>query len=184
MTLPRFLVAIGILHIGEETAVALAEYLVQNVKRGEGNGEVRIPEIFEYFQHSTLDDLQEIRDVGPKVAESVFAWFRDPKNKKLLEKLDGVGVRITNYQLPITNLRFKGMAFVLTGVLDTMSREAAKEKVRSLGGEVSESVSRKVTYLVAGADPGSKLAKAEKLGVKILSEQDFVRMLHGRLTRH
>ena len=131
------------------------------------------------MQGMSVEDLQEIKDIGPKVAESIHSWFREPRNVKLLEKLDAVGVRIEGYKSSVISHKLAGMSFVLTGILHSMSREQAKEKIRALGGEVSESVSKKTTYVVAGDEPGSKIEKARGLGVKILEEGEFLKLLTG-----
>ena len=125
----------------------------------------------------SLDKLQEISDVGPKVAQSIFGWFREEKNRRLIEKLDKVGVVFESLPKTKGSGKLGGKTFVLTGTLMNMSREEAKERIRSRGGDVSESVSGKTDYVVAGAEPGSKLEKAEKLGIKTLSEKDFLDIL-------
>ena len=130
-------------------------------------------DVLHVFQKIPLDDLQSIPDIGPKVSESIAQWFKDKRNVALVEKLDAVGIRIQPYSPPTTNYKLAGKTFVLTGTLSTMSRDEAKEKIRALGGEISESVSKKTSYVIAGADPGSKKEKAQQLGVTILDEQSF-----------
>jgi DNA ligase (NAD+) len=179
ITLPRFLFALGIIHVGEETAYLLAQQAARHGVRGEGHREMRIPEIMRYFAGLSLDDLQGVRDIGPKVADSIHSWFREPRNIKLLEKLDRAGIRIVSDGMQPTSDKLAGATIVLTGTLSSMTREDVKEKIRSLGGEVSESVSKKTTYVVAGDEPGSKAEKAERLGVKILNEEEFLRLLRN-----
>ncbi len=174
ITLPRFLFALGILHVGEETANLLAK-AISNFQFPISKSS----DILKFFQHSTLDSLQEIPDVGPKVAESIHSWFRESRNVKLLEKLNDVGVRIQSDKRQATSDKLKGLTFVLTGTLPSMTREEAKEKIRAQGGEISESVSKKTTYVVAGDEPGSKVDKAKQLGVKTLAEDEFLRLLTG-----
>ena len=172
ITLPRFLYSLGILHVGEETAHLLAQE-ISNFKF-----QISKPrDVSKVFQKLSFDDLQEIRDVGPAVAQSIYGWFRDQRNEKLLEELDEIGIRIENQEMKTENQKLKGKTFVLTGALASMSREEAKEKIRGLGGDVSKAVSRKTAYVVAGVDPGSKFSKARELGVKVLTEREFLNIL-------
>ena len=181
IALPRFIFSLGILHVGEETANLLSQMAAKRKSPGldssRRGGQIAKPrDVLEVFEKLSLEDLQQVRDIGPKVAQSIYDWFRDSRNEKFIEKLDKVGVRITNYQLPITGGKLKGLTFVLTGTLESMSREEAKEKIRSLGGEVSESVSKKTSYVVFGSEPGSKYGNAQKLGVKTLNEKEFLEL--------
>lgn len=171
ISLPRFIYSLGIVHVGEETARALARKL--EVK----SSKLKVKEISDYFQNLTVDTLQEISDIGPVVAKSIFEWFRDKRHVHLLEKLDKAGVEIAVEKMNGENSKLKGLSFVLTGGLESISRDQAKEKIRELGGEVNESVSKKTSYVVAGSDAGSKLDKANKLGVKVLSEKEFLALL-------
>ncbi len=172
ISVPRFIYSLGIVHVGEETARLLAQHIANSKMR------IALPEdLLRQFQRMSTDDLQQIRDVGPKVAESIYNWFREPRNIALLKKLEKAGVRIQSFTSHRKHQRLAGKTFVLTGTLAGMSRDEAKEKIRSLGGEVSESVSKKTSYVVAGAEPGSKLEKAKKLGVPTLDEKEFLRLL-------
>jgi len=170
--LPRFIYALGILHVGEETALVLAKKL-----SGIKSQASKPTQVADVLKNISLEELQEISDVGPKVAQSIFDWFHDGKNINFLEKLEAVGVEIESVKLQASSFKLKGKIFVLTGSLETMSREQAKEKIRSLGGDISESVSKNTGYLVAGAEPGSKLEKAKRLNVKIISEKELLEML-------
>ena len=125
----------------------------------------------------SLDDLQKIPDVGPKVAESIFSWFHDKHNLEFLNKLDKVGIVVEYVPQEPKNYKLKAKSFVFTGELKTLTRDEAKEKVRALGGEVSESVSKKTSYVVAGENPGSKFEKARKLGVNVIDEKEFLRLI-------
>lgn len=173
ISLPRFIQALGILHVGEETANLLAQEIF--------NSQFTISkpkDTLKAFHKFSLEDLQKIRDIGPKVAQSIYDWFHEPRNVKFMEKLEKAGVKITqlpNY--PINKFKLSGFTFVLTGSLASMSRDEAKAKIRALGGDVSESVSKKTSYVVAGSEPGSKYEKAKKLGIKIIDEKEFSRML-------
>ncbi|MEW6616864.1 MAG: NAD-dependent DNA ligase LigA [Patescibacteria group bacterium] len=170
ITIPRFLYSLGILHVGEETARLLAE------KTCEGRGVQSPKDIFSVISKLSKDSLQQIPDIGPKVAESIFSWFSQEKNKKLIEKFDTIGIRFIKEKKNKEKKLF-GKTFVFTGTLSSLEREEAKERVRSLGGEASETVSSKTSFVVAGEHPGSKIEKAKKLGVKILNEKEFLALL-------
>ena len=164
--LSKFIYSLGILHVGEETGIVLAKlWQAKDVR-----------DLTEKGMTTTLEQLQEADDIGPKVSESIYGWFRDKHNVELLSKLADAGI-VFGKETFVTGGKLSGMTFVLTGTLETMSRDEAKAKIRALGGDTSESVSKKTTYVVAGAEAGSKKDKAEKLGVKILSEQEFMGML-------
>lgn len=173
--IPRFIAALGILHVGEETALLLADAFQKSLPHGQR--EAHISTLLEFFERLSVEALQALPDVGPKVAESIHTWFRDARHVKLLEKLDHVGVRLAVKEIVSASGPLKGKTFVLTGELSSMSRDEAKERIRSFGGSVSESVSKKTSYVVAGDSPGSKLEKAKKLGVPTLSEQEFLRRI-------
>ncbi len=159
----KFLWALGILHVGEETARDLAETF------------------------GTLDNLikankeriNDIENIGSAVSESVYNFFRDQNNLKFIDKLkyNGVIIEKAKENTEKKNGKFWGLSFVLTGTLSSMSREIAKEKILKLSGKVSGSVSKNTSYVVAGEEAGSKLKNAEKLGVKILDEEEFLKML-------
>lgn len=156
----RFLYALGIQHVGEETAHELA------VQFGS----------LERLGRSSLEDLRKVSDIGEVVAKSIYQWFRTERNRKLIQKIRHVGVTIISG--PTTRGgKLGGKTYVLTGTLESMTRDEAKEKIRSLGGSISENVSRETDYVVAGREPGSKYNRAEKLKVPILNEQEFKRMI-------
>lgn len=172
LPLARFLYALGILHVGEETAVMLAKH----IEFPHAGGKAEIKNIGKVFEKMSLDDLQKLPDIGPKVAQSIYDWFREERNRKLLARLEKAGVEVEAPTRSETSGKLAGKTFVLTGSLASMSREAAKEKIRELGGEASESVSKKTDYVVAGSEPGSKYEKAKKLGVKTIGEKEFLAM--------
>ena len=124
----------------------------------------------------SLQELEKIKDIGPIAAKSIYRWFREKRNLKLLQKLKKAGVEIIQEKKP-RHQPLKGNIFVFTGKLKSMSREQAKRKIQELGGEVSESVSKKTDFLVLGADPGSKYQKAKTLGVKIIKEKEFLKII-------
>lgn len=182
LPLARFLYALGILHVGEETALLLAknfDFPRGGTSGGHGaaHGHIAIKDILKMFEKLSLDDLQKVPDIGPKVAQSIYDWFRESRNVKFLEHLEEAGVLVTAEPRSATSGKLAGKTFVLTGSLASMSREAAKEKIREQGGDASESVSKNTDYVVAGSEPGSKYEKAKKLGVKILNEKEFLELL-------
>lgn len=168
--LPRFLYSLGILHVGEETARLLSE------KASEKKDITSPKNVFLFFSGLSKESLQQIPDIGPKVAESIFSWFSREKNRKLVEKFDTVGVRIVQEKRSKEE-KLRGKIFVFTGTLVSLERESAKERVRSLGGEASETVSQKTSFVVAGENPGSKIEKAKKLNVQVLTEKEFLALL-------
>jgi DNA ligase (NAD+) len=176
ISLARFLYSLGIIHVGEETANMLAR---ESGERRVESGEVKIRGIVEFFQNLSLDELQKFSDIGPKVSKSIYNWFHESRNIKFLERLEEAGVRV-EFSSPLSALRspLSGKTFVFTGSLESLEREEAKEKVRAQGGEISESVSKKTDYVVVGAEPGSKYEKAQKLGVSILNEKEFLTILN------
>ncbi|MEI6281066.1 MAG: NAD-dependent DNA ligase LigA [bacterium] len=159
----KFLRALGILHVGEETARDLATHFHALEKLMASSQE-------------DLADIDNIENIGPAVLESVSKFFNDKNNLNFIKKLEKNGVIVLKSE-KIKVGKFTGLDFVLTGTLSTMSREIAKEKILSLGGKVVGSVSQNTSYVVAGEDAGSKLTNAERLGVKVLSEKDFLNML-------
>lgn len=163
ISLAKFIYALGIRNVGQETAQDLAE------KFGNINN----------LKNANLQDYEMIMNIGPVVAKSIFEWFLKKDNLRFLEKLEK-SVVITNkspQNNSLKNQKLKGLTFVLTGSLQTTSRDLAKEKIRDLGGKTTESVSKNVNFLVAGTEPGSKLQKAEQLGIKIIDEKKFLEML-------
>ena len=124
----------------------------------------------------SLVALREIPDIGAVVATSIHEWFFDHHNLDLLHRLETLGVTLETVRTP-AGTKFRGKIFVLTGSMESMSRNEAKEKIRALGGELSESVSKKTSYVVAGETPGSKLQKAQQLGVPILTEKEFLALV-------
>lgn len=157
--LSRFIVALGIRHVGEETARDLSAHF----------------HTIEILSHASLSDLEAIPNVGAQMARSIVEYFTNPTNKKLIANMGGRGVHIIKDQQRAGTL-LAGKSFVFTGELASMSRDGAKQLVRDLGGSATESVSKATSYLVAGESPGSKLAKAESLGVPVLSEEEFLKI--------
>ncbi len=124
-----------------------------------------------------LDELSEIEGIGPVTAQSIRDFFDNSRNLELIERLRKAGVKLATETIEVTDQSFAGLSFVFTGGLEKMSREQAGQEILKRGGKVSSSVSKKTDYVVAGADPGSKFDKAKELGVKIISEQEFRKLL-------
>jgi DNA ligase (NAD+) len=160
----RLLYGLGIRHVGEKAASTLTRYFRS------------IPAILD----ATVESLQTVPEIGPIVAASVRAFADEPRNRALVAKLAAEGVNMSSRQ-PAPGQTgpgpLAGKTFVLTGTLGTMTREAATEAIERLGGKVSGSVSRKTSYVVAGEEAGTKLQKAQQLGVSILTEDDFRRLI-------
>ncbi len=176
--LARFIYGLGILHIGEESALLLAKQFENwNLKIRNSGTVYKIKEVAEYFKNINMEELQNISDVGPIVAKSIFDWFHDKRNLGLLHKLEKNGVGLRQNSEGRLSQKLLGKAFVLTGALVGLTRAEAKVKIRKLGGEISATVSKNTDYVVAGTEPGSKFDKAKELGVRILSEEDFLTML-------
>jgi DNA ligase (NAD+) len=160
ITFPRFIFALGIRNVGEETAQDLSEHMGS----------------LEKLKRASLEELQKITDIGPIVAKSIYRWFREKRNLVFLKKLKSAEIKII-FEKKIKKQPLKGKSFVLTGALEIMTREEAKGKIRLLGGEISKSVSKKTDYLVLGKEPGSKYEEAKKLGIKIIEESKFLKMI-------
>jgi DNA ligase (NAD+) len=127
-----------------------------------------------------VEELDDIHEIGLTMAESIHDWFADAGNRELCERLTRAGVRTTvdeKSAAPTTEERFAGKVFVLTGTLPGMTRDEARESIEANGGRVTGSVSKKTDYVLAGADPGSKLDKANQLGVAVIDEAEFKKML-------
>ena len=126
-----------------------------------------------------VDELQELRRLGPKVAESVFRFFTEPRNQELVERLRAAGLCFVHEVRAAGRGRSVGLTFVLTGTLPTLTREEAKQLIETAGGKVAGSVSRKTSYVVAGDDAGSKLEKAITLGVPVVEEAYLLELIMG-----
>jgi DNA ligase (NAD+) len=161
--LSKFLWALGILHVGEETARDLAAHF--------GTLEKLVS-----AAHANLSEIDSIENIGPAVSKSLQSFFNNKNNLSFITKLQKSGVLVEK-AAKIKSGKFTGLNFVLTGTLATMSRDIAKERILANGGKVVGSVSKNTSYVVAGEDPGSKKTAAEKLGVKILDENAFLKML-------
>ncbi len=157
----RLITGLSIRYVGKVTAKTISEYI----------------QCVEDLKDWTVEDLERIPDIGYVVAHSIYDFFHNKENLKMIYELKELGVRTCKEEKNIKQNIFKGKIFVFTGTLHCCPREVAQEIVESLGGKASSSVSRKTTYLVVGENPGSKLKKAQSYGVKILSEEDFLKMI-------
>jgi len=212
LDLANFIYALGIRHVGEETADLLAmdfgiNYNQQysdsskqpasskhsasskhftSSKHPSPSTPIKISTLIDYFQSKTEEDLLKLPDIGPIVAKSINQFWHDKKNLQFLNKLEKNGVRlflseISQNQISgagVKKLPLAGKKFVLTGSLSSLTREEAKDKIKALGGQVKESVSKEINYLVVGEEPGSKLAKAQKLKITILNEAQFLNLIN------
>lgn len=156
----RFLYALGILHVGEQTAQDIANHF----------------HTLDAVMHASAEELNDIENVGSAVSESISEFFRHAENRSFIEKLLKNGVRVKDAEIK-KNGRFSGKTFVLTGTLPTLSREEAKRRILAEGGKVSGSVSSKTSYVLAGENPGSKFKDAERLKVPVVDEAAFLKML-------
>jgi DNA ligase (NAD+) len=161
-SLARVIFALGIRHVGSETAEILAKHFNSIDKLAQASEE----------------DLMKIPTIGPKIAQSIAAFFRQESNLKVIEKLKRAGVKMkAEAAKPQKELPLAGKEFVVTGKLESFTRSEAEAKIKELGGAVGSSVTKRTTYLVVGADPGSKLDRARQLGTTILDEKQFLEML-------
>lgn len=158
--LERLLVGLGIPNIGEKTAKVLAKKF----------------KIMDTLSNATVEELLEIEGIGEDIAQSIVNYFKDPKTKEIIQKLKKAGVNMETSETQAQNI-LDGLTFCITGTLKAFSREEAKKFVESLGGHFTDNLTKKTDYLVVGENPGSKLEKANKYGVKILTEEEFLKML-------
>lgn len=159
ISLAKFIVSLSIPQVGEETAIDIAKYF----------------RTIEGIRRAKIEDLQIIDGVGDIVGKSVYEWFTDNDNNNLVNRLLK-HIKIVE-ENKTSEDRLSGKSFVITGTLSSMSRDEIKDKIRMLGGEISESISSKTSYLIVGENPGSKLEKAKKLGIKILDESSFLELI-------
>lgn len=167
ITLARFIVSLSIPQVGEETAIDLANHFQK----------------LEKIREAKIEELQRINGVGDVVGKSVYDWFSNIDNCKLVDrllkqiKIVSIRHQVSSVLGHLVSDKFSGQTFVITGTLSSMSRDEAKDKIRALGGDISESVSSKTTYLVAGENPGSKLDKAKRLNIKVLNEKELIEQI-------
>jgi DNA ligase (NAD+) len=160
--LARVLFGLGIRFVGERTASLLAEHFGS----------------LDDLMKATAEDLEAVNEVGPRVAQAIVEFFAEEKNRELVEKLRTAGLTFTA-EKRVVGTTFAGLTFVLTGTLPTLTRDEAKQRIEDAGGKVSGSVSKKTSYVVAGEDAGSKLEKAQQLGVAVLDEAGLLALIEG-----
>ncbi|MCK4805806.1 MAG: NAD-dependent DNA ligase LigA, partial [Candidatus Pacebacteria bacterium] len=171
--LNRFLFALGILHIGEETALLLAKYFQRKLHLDKFS----IQNLIKVGSGLEQEELEKIPSIGPKVGQAVYEWFNNKKNIEFLKNLKQKGIKLLPMVIPKERGELKDLVFVITGVLESMSREQAKEKIVNQGGRVNETLSSKTDYLIAGEKPSSKYEKAKRLGIKIINEKEFLKII-------
>ena len=159
--LDRLIFALGIRFVGERTASLLVDHFGS----------------LDTLAEASQEELEAVFEVGPKVAASIRNFFQEPRNRELIERLRKEGLRFTQEQKAARSSALAGKTFVLTGTLERWSRDEAKRRIEQAGGHVTDSVSKKTDYVVAGNDPGSKLEKAKALGVPVISEKELEAML-------
>ncbi|MFH1661808.1 MAG: NAD-dependent DNA ligase LigA [Candidatus Falkowbacteria bacterium] len=159
--LAKFIYGLGIRHVGEESAIELAKEFgsLENIK------------------NAKIEKINAIYDFGEVMAKSVYEWLHDNHNLELLNRLEKNGVIIKSNKAKVENKKLFNKTFLLTGAMEKLTRDEAKSKIRELGGNVSSLVSKKTDFVVAGNDPGSKYGKAKKLKVKIINEEEFLKMI-------
>jgi DNA ligase (NAD+) len=164
-TLGRFLFSLGIRHVGETTAKDLAKHFGS----------------LDRIMDASVEQLLEVNDVGPVVAQSIHTFFAQPHNREVADQLRACGIQWEENDgtADTTPKPLAGKTFVLTGTLPTLTRDDAKDMIEAAGGKVSGSVSKKTHYVVAGTEAGSKLDKAQELGVTILDEEGLKALLQG-----
>ena len=160
INLGRFIFALGIRFIGEHAAQLLANHYKS----------------FANLRNTSLEELLNIHEIGPQSAQSIIQFFAEPKNLKTVDRLMNAGI-IIEHEQQTADQKLVDKTFVFTGTLQSFSRKQAEEFVISRGGRAASSVSKKTDYVVVGKDPGSKAAKAHELGITILSEEDFNKMV-------
>jgi DNA ligase (NAD+) len=159
--LAKFIYALGIRHVGEEIAELLVKYFVS----------------IDGLAGATKEELMGIPTIGPKIADSVVAFFQNEENKRIIEKLEAASVPPRLEGTRAGRLPLDGKEFVITGHLDSLSRQEAEGRIKALGGNAKSDVTRKTDYLVVGAEPGSKLARAQSMGIKQISEGELLELL-------
>jgi len=162
-SLARFIYSLGIRHVGESTAKSLAKHFGS----------------LDALLASDENQILSVNDIGPVVAQSILSFFADPLNRQLIDQLRTSGIHWEEDEPEQSSDLLAGKTFVLTGTLPTLSRDDARAKIEAAGGKVAGSVSKKTSYVVAGEEAGSKLTRAEELGVAILDEEQFLKLLES-----
>jgi DNA ligase (NAD+) len=171
----KFLFALGIRYIGEETTLLIKNNFLKVFAKKPKN----LTDLIKLFSASQVEEWTAVDGIGEKAAQSLVDWFTDNDNLQLLEKMIAGGIEVQfDFKIPLkNNQNLLGKTFVLTGALQSMTRDEAKEKIRQVGGKISSSVSQKTDFVIVGKKAGSKKKKAQDLGVKILSEAEFKKLI-------
>ncbi|MCF8188784.1 MAG: NAD-dependent DNA ligase LigA, partial [Sulfuritalea sp.] len=162
-SLARFIYSLGIRHVGESTAKSLAKHFGS----------------LDALLASDENHIVSVNDIGPVVAQSILRFFADPLNRQLIDQLRASGIHWEENEPEQSSDLLAGKTFVLTGTLPTLSRDDARAKIEAAGGKIAGSVSKKTSYVVAGEEAGSKLTRAEELGVAILDEEQLLKLLES-----
>lgn len=170
ITLDRFIFALGIRYLGEQGSAEFASYLIND------KSHYSIKEFLSDIKKLNQEELNNLEGVGDKVAQGIFDYFQNEKNIRLIEKLDHAGIKITVPRHAKKTAVF-GKSFVLTGSLTSMTRDEAKMKIKNLGGKIHSAVTHDTDFVIVGENPGSKAKKAQELGVAMIDEKEFSKML-------
>lgn len=181
LEISRFIYSLGIRHVGEETAALLTNLFVK--EWGHKSSLIRPKELLSFFLSLDPEVLENVPEIGPIVAASIAEFWRKTETKELIKKFADHNVTLIFPSAPnfkaqgVSSARLAGLSFVLTGTLSGLTRQDAKDKIKGLGGKVNSSLTKDIDYLVVGSEPGSKYQKAQELGVKIITEEDFLKMI-------
>ncbi len=182
VSLDRFIYALGIRYLGEQGSSELAQYILGRSSRSVPWGQEGHPkhysirQFIHFIENLTIDELNNLEGIGEKVATSLYDYFQNAKHREMIQRLSDRSIEII-IETPKRQTPILGKSFVLTGTLANMSRNEAKDRIKSLGGKVLSAVTHDTDFLVVGEDPGSKVKKATELGVKVLEEKEFLSML-------
>jgi DNA ligase (NAD+) len=157
----RFLAALGMRHVGGQSAQILADHFGS----------------LEAMMDAEADELEAIDQIGPVMAESIYQYFRDPRHRAVIDALLAAGVKPQPPEPKKSTGQLEGKTLVVTGTLKNFSRQQAQQAIQNAGGKATSSVSKKTDFVLAGEDPGSKLEKARRLGVTVIDEEEFLQML-------
>jgi DNA ligase (NAD+) len=168
----NFLFALGIRYLGEQSCYEFAKFIFTH----NNQSQLSISDLLEATSALSFDEIKDIDGVGEKIAQTIYGWFAEEDNQNLLKKLESVGIQLDTNHLNSSG-KLEGQSFVLTGTLSNLTRDQAKSLIKENGGKVSSSVSKDTNFLLAGESSGSKLTKAKNLGVSVISEAEFEKML-------
>lgn len=174
IALDRFLYALGIRYLGEQSSYDIAKYLVDHLR--ESFHEFSILDLIENLKTLSLEEIKNIDGIGEKIGQTIHDWFHNRQYLDYMEKLNKVGIKLNIQHLKSTG-NLLGKSFVLTGTLESMTRDQAKALIKEKSGKIHSSITHDADFLVAGGSPGSKLKKAQELGIKVLTEEELKDLL-------